>query len=629
MPDSNAIKNIDFENRVKPVPAPDKVAGIDTTDQFYSTIIDAAQNSQLDIGAINAFSNISRSRDQLYSLLDMMGEDPIISSALDIYTADACEPNDAGQVVWAESDDANVLAVCNMILDDLNIDKNTYNWMYSLIKYGDLYLRLFRDSEYNPAPKDGRQTLTEEVILKAFSKNDHYVGYAESVKNPAEVFDLTRFGKSCGYLRTHIQSQNSHNAGDPLTQYSNLSNQYSYKFNRGDVDIYEATEFVHATLSDNSDRVAEEVSITSGTDASSTQTYKVRRGQSVLYNSFKIWRELSLLENSVMLNRLTRSSVVRTVNVEVGDMDKTGARNLLTRIKQMIEQKSALSVGSSIREYTNPGPMENVIYIPVHDGKGAITASQIGGDVQVGSLDDLNYWKKKLFASLGIPGQYLGDTDDSTGFNGGSSLSLISSRYAKTIKRIQNAYIQAITDVVNLVLLDKGLREYIGKFTIKMQTPTTQEEKDRRDNISSAVQNVDQIMSLVTNLVEDPILQLKSLKSLLSSVITDTAVLMSIQSKIDELEAGDVPAESQSEDDFGFDDDFGGTFNAAPSTDMSFNDTTPKSEEPPAPQPLDLDIEAPEESFISNGGELLTEDDDEFSLPSWDSIGISFDEYQK
>ena len=47
--------------------------------------------------------------------------------------------------------------------------------------------------------------------------------------------------------------------------------------------------------------------------------YTVRRGQSLLYNVFKIWRELSLLENSMLLNRVTKSSIIRVVNVEIGD----------------------------------------------------------------------------------------------------------------------------------------------------------------------------------------------------------------------------------------------------------------------------------------------------------------------
>ena len=74
--------------------------------------------------------------------------------------------------------------------------------------------------------------------------------------------------------------------------------------------------------------------------------------------------------------------------------------------------------------------------------------------------------------SLRVPKQYFGDTDDSAGFNGGESLSLISSRYAKMVKRIQNVICQIVTDIVNLMLIDKHLTKYVNKFTIRMQNPT-------------------------------------------------------------------------------------------------------------------------------------------------------------
>ena len=59
--------------------------------------------------------------------------------------------------------------------------------------------------------------------------------------------------------------------------------------------------------------------------------------------------------------------------------------------------------------------------------------------------------------SLRVPKQYFSQTGDSTGFNGGTSLSLISARYAKMVKRIQNIICQMVTDAINIILIDKGL----------------------------------------------------------------------------------------------------------------------------------------------------------------------------
>lgn len=681
MEDNNAINNIDFNNKAIPKPKPDNITDIDTHNFIYDNIIEAQESGKLDIAEISSFTSISKSRDQVYTLLDMMGEDPIISSALEIYASDATEPNDEGNIMWVTSDDENVSGAVNQILDSLNINKNAYSHVYSLCKYGDIYLKLYRNSEFNydsiksQVRKDikrlnesnisesEKEKLKEDLILKMYSKNDRYAEYAEQVKNPAEVFDLVKFGKTCGYIRTHINSQQSHvtDSNSIIPQFNQSNNLYKYKFNYNDIDLYGATEFVHGCLEDNSDRVEEEVSFfeDNGIDKvhdntklydylidkniinknykydddyesdydsdsydsstiSDNMSFSVRRGKSILYDSFKVWRELSLLENSVLLNRLTKSSILRTINVEVGDMGKTEVQTLLRRIKTLVEQKSAYNLNTSMQDYVNPGPAENILYFPTHDGKGAVSTAQIGGDVDVGDLNDLDYWKKKLFASLSIPGQYLGDTDDATGFNGGTSLSLISSRYAKNIKRIQNTYIQMCTDAVNLILLDRGLVDYINKYDLHMQYPATQEEKDRKENLSNSINIVRETMGLLDE-IEDKQVRLEILKSLLSTVITNQSVIGLIQDEIDKLNATELDeVADESSDELDFSDDGGSDFDTG--DDFDFNDVG--FEEEPTSEPMEFEAEeVPEESFYSGTGEILNEEND---LPTWNELGVSF-----
>lgn len=237
----------------------------------------------------------------------------------------------------------------------------------------------------------------------------------------------------------------------------------------------------------------------------------------------------------MLLNRITKSSIVRIINVEVGDMPKEMVGPHLQGIKALMEQKAAINEGNSIQEYTNPGPIENNIYVPINNGKGAITTDQVGGDVNISQIPDIEYFQNKFFGAMRIPKQYFGLTEDGAGFNGGESLAIISSRYAKMIKRIQNSIIQAITSAINLMLIDKGLNQYINKFIIKMQPPTTQEEVDRRENTTSKIQIVSDVMNLVSD-IEDPTTKLKILKSLLSSVISDPEVISLLQDEISRLE---------------------------------------------------------------------------------------------
>lgn len=548
------VQNDDLYNKpTKAVPKPETNIGIDTKEFLYQNIINAGTSSRIDISEIESFTKASQSRDQVYNMIDTMCQDSMIAAILETYAEDATEYNDKGKIVWVESSNDEVAKYVTFLLDCLNVDKHIYKWAYALCKYGDVYLRLFRDSDFKDLIFDtdsdsnhtaeAKQSLNEDVIINQYSKNDKYATYVEMVPNPAEVFELTRFGKTSGYIKTKVASQTS--LVDNMT---NQSLNYKYSFNKNDVDIFAATEFVHAALEDNSSRTPEEVDIFIADEndktKSSSMSYTVKRGQSLLYNIYKIWRELQLLENSILLNRVTKSSIVRVIGVEVGDMPKENVGPHLNGIKNLVEQKSAIDQGHSINEYTNPGPIENNIYVPTRDGKGAITTQQIGGDVDVKSLADLDYFKNKFFGALRVPKQYFGDTDDAAGFSGGQSLSIISSRYAKMIKRIQNTLVQMITDAINLMLIDRKQNDYINKFEIHMLPPTTQEEIDRRDNLSGKVQIASDILN-ITGEIEDPIAKLRILKALLSTIVTDNEITTIIAEEIERLESENDAVEEE------------------------------------------------------------------------------------
>lgn len=539
-----------------PKPAPE--IGVDLNNTVYSNIVNVGLNGGLDLSAIESFTQVSQSRESIYQLIDTMCQDSRVSAVLETYAEDATETNDKGKVVWVESNDENVGKYVTFLLDSLNVDKNSYEWVSNLCKYGDLYLRLYRESDYDDdilkKDLDGceckdRKKLNEDVNIIAYGKNDKYVHYVERVANPAEIFELTKFNKTYAYIKANVQVTS--------TPTNNLQNTYlKYSFNRNDVELHGPMDYVHASLSDGGNRSPEEVKIFTEKTLEDdncikkvedkSTTYKVRRGQSLLYDVFKVWRELALLENSVLLNRLTKSAIVRILSVEVGDMPKEQIAPHLQGIKSLIEQKSALNVGNSMTEYTNPGPVENNIYIPTHDGKGAISTDQIGGDVNVGQLTDLDYFLNKFYGSLRVPKQYFSETSDAAGFSGGQSLAIISSRYAKMVKRLQNTYLQALTDLINLMLIDKGLDSYINKFTLRMQAPTTQEEIDRRENKQNKIGIVRDLMDMLSE-ITDPKLKLEALKSLLSEVVTNNDLLNVIQKQIDELEKEGV-TETSTED---------------------------------------------------------------------------------
>lgn len=642
---------------IKAVPKEHPELGIDTSDALLDNIISQAIVSNVDISKLEGFSNVAQTREQTYKLIDTMAQDPILSSYLKTLAEDAVEPNDQGRIIWCESADSKIAKYVTYLLDSFNVDKHAFHWAHSLIKYGDLYLQLFRQSDYeddgifdkdaenqreylkeeiagsNDANKilneskkaDGeKEPLKEDVNVVVHSKDDHYVHYTEAVPNPGEMFELTKFGKTRGYVKAPIKVQS------PVTNNLEYSSYLQYKLKQSDVDVYSATDFVHACLEDNSSRVPEEVDLFIEKDSGDldtpneekSYTYTVKRGQSELANVFKIWRQLSLLENSAMLNRITKSSIIRTIEVEVGQMGKEQIATHLQSIKSMMETKTAIDKDNSMQDYTNPGPIENNIYVPVRNGIGKITANNIGGDFDPKQLTDLSYFQDKLFGSLGVPKAFFGITDDGAGFNGGTSLAIQSSRYGKSVKRIQNTLIQAITDLINLMLLDKGLIQYINKFQIKMQNPVTQEELDRRENKKNRMQVISDIMQQLAEM-PNPILKLKVIKSLLSeSLGGDTEVISIIQEQIDELEK---EAEQPKEGDDNKENEGGEKPSKAPRGESGgINAPAEFGGEEPSP------VETPTESEPEQIGEIETEPQggEESYIPSPNELNLDLTQNQ-
>ena len=549
------------KTKVKPINKTSPEIGIDTDKSIVDNIIEAASVGCLDISSIDALSQSAQNREQQYQLLDSMVQDPTISSVVKQYASDIIQTNDKGQTIWAESDNADVLNYISWLLDSLNIDKHIYQWAYCLVAYGDVYIRLYRKSDVEDdllfknnkrndalnSSKSEKEPLNESVKLRIYAEADHYIPYVQMVDNPGEIFDLQKFGKSYGFVKAPVRviQQTSDEMYNYLTH---------YKMRQQDVEIYDAMSFAHACQESTNQRQPETVDIYlenqltekdeyDTKSESMTSSYSVKRGQSLLYNVFRVWRELNLLEMSALLNRLTKSSVVRVLNVQVGDMGKEQVQLFMQRLKDKIEQKSALSVGVGMAEYTNPGPIENTIYVPVYNnGQGTISATTIGGDFDPKSLIDLEYFRKTMFGALGVPKEFFGFTDDGGGFNAGSSLTIISAQYGKSIKKYQNIICQLVTDIVNLFLIDRGLDQYVNRYTIRMQAPVTQEELDRRSNTDNRIRYVGDVMQQLSD-IEDSVVKLKIYKALIGQAINDPQVMSILQEYIEKLEKEETKKE--------------------------------------------------------------------------------------
>lgn len=510
MPDNRSRGRILLEDvlriRVKPNIDPNAGLAIVKPEDSLGSMIEEADGSSLfDFSQLNVFRTLTDDRDLQYKMYDDMGEDSIIAAALELYADDATQYNTKGQVIWAESDDGDVAAFTNRLIDILQLNENAWSHIYSLVKYGDLYLELFKDDEIGEdLPLLSTDTSSGTVKIRDNREGAKLVEYLEAVPNPAQMYDLSRHGKTVGFIRVPVE---------PSAAQDRNSYGWTYLQQGQDIDILPPDKFVHIMLSTNTNRFPETLNVIlpdevdkdgnpiqtiDSTDEAKVVSYRVNRGKSILYDIYKIYRELKLMEDSLLLNRVTRSSIIRIVQVEMGDMPADNERNVLKRLKQLIEQKNFMDKNAeTFTSMANPGPVDNIIYVPTRDGKGSISTQNLGGDPDVKSIVDMDYFSNKLYGGLKIPKQFLGDTDDAAGFSGGTSLTKLDSRYARTIKRIQNSYIAGITTLINLFALSKGLTDYVNNFTIRMTSPATTEDAEREETQRNRIAIMDDFLRVV------------------------------------------------------------------------------------------------------------------------------------
>ena len=101
MNDNSAIVQDDasYNKKIKPIPKP-KHNDSDLVDKGIATkISEMGTANNIDISAINSFTQIAQTRDRLYQLLDVMGDDPTVAAVLETYAEDATEYNDKGQII--------------------------------------------------------------------------------------------------------------------------------------------------------------------------------------------------------------------------------------------------------------------------------------------------------------------------------------------------------------------------------------------------------------------------------------------------------------------------------------------------------------------------------------------------
>ena len=520
---------------------------------------------RVDFSDLMNITQLKGNRNQKYAAFEEMVADGRIGAAVEMYANDTVQYSPDGKVVWVESSDSEVAQYANQLIEDLGIAENIWSYAYCMWLYGDVYLETFENTSY----RNNKPTLLVEptklnpnVRTQVKIQGSKLERYIEKVPNPAEIYDLQYKGKTSGFIR-------SIDDFDSTTE----NNTYIYSTIYNDINILNPTKYVHICLSPNINRRPEKFKLIkelkenkdkngridiSDTESSGGElSFIVKTGQSILENVYGAYQTLKLKEESVLLERITKASITRIIQVELGDLPESKKRQKLQEIKNQIEQQLQVNKqAGTIQSRAGAQPIENIIYTSTRQGKGAISTVNIGGDVNIGDLADVEDSENKVYGALLTPKALLGADMDGTGLSNGGSLTEMNTTYARRIKRGQIALCSGLKTLINIFALADGLGDkVVNNFEVKL-TPIITVEDNRRDELmQTKIRNVNDIMALFNNIEQvDEDIKLEMLTNWLSSYLNQQDIVDILDTSLKEKEAEE--AEEIDETKAGGGDDF-------------------------------------------------------------------------
>lgn len=606
-----------FKVRIVPKTSPSETTAFtDTKDSAANRITDAIDSGKrIDLSDLLNITSLKGDRNTKYEIFEEMVADGRIGAAVEMYANDTVQYNSEGKVIWIESENSDIAEYGNKLIEDLNIPENIWSYAYCMWLYGDVYLELFENTSNN----NTRPTLLLEPIKQNTSvrtqipiQGAKLERYIEKVPNPAEVYDLQSKGKTSGFIR----NKDDINSTSP----DNKSN-YWYSGSTSNIDVLSPTKFVHICLSPNINRFPEYFRLIKDNniedktkdgyiDGSETEnsgdslTFQVKTGQSILENVYGPYQTLKLKEESVLLERITKSSITRVVQVELGDMPESQKKKKLREIKNQIEQTLIMNKDAgTLQSRTGGQPIENILYTTTKNGKGTISTVNIGGDADIGNLDDLNQSENKVYGALLIPKALLGADMDGSGLSNGGSLTEMNTTYARRIKRGQLALCSAIKNLINIFALSEGLgAQVVNNFEVKL-TPIITVEDNRRDELlQNKIRNVNDMLSLVDNMESiTETTKLEMIIQWLSSYLNQQDIVDIINEAIKDIENKEDEESSSDIDNEDNDISSGPSFGSSPSFGDFDNDSNMSDFDE---EPVGDEIENNEEDNTNNTPEL-------------------------
>jgi hypothetical protein len=335
---------------------------------------------------------------------------PEISTALDIYAEESTTPDQNGYVLQVYSESKRIKSILvDLFVNTLDINTNLPMWIRNMCKYGDNFVYLKLDPEK---------------------------GINGCLQLP------------------NIEIERLERGIDSRTAQATMNlNRKALKFNWKARDAeFNTWEVAHFRLL--------------GDDR------KLPYGTSMLEKARRIWKQLVLSEDAMLIYRTSRAPERRVFKVFVGNMDDKDVEAYVQRVAnkfkrdQIVDRKTG-----NVDLRFNQMAVDQDYFIPVRDAAQVSPIDTLPGAQNLSEIADIEYIQKKLVTALRIPKAYLGFEEP---VGDGKNLSLLDIRFARTINRIQKSAIAEMNKIAIIHLFLLGFEDELSNFTLQLTNPSKQ-----------------------------------------------------------------------------------------------------------------------------------------------------------
>ncbi len=200
-------------------------------------------------------------------------------------------------------------------------------------------------------------------------------------------------------------------------------------------------------------------------------------GKSIIEGGRRVWKQLSLMEDAMLIHRVMRAPEKRVFKVDVGNIPPQEVDQYMQKL--MDKMKKVPYIDEKTGDYNLRFNLQNMVedfYLPVRGGDSGTSIEPLSG-MEFNGIDDIEYLRNKMLAALKIPKAFLGYEED---LSGKATLASEDIRFAKTVNRVQRILISELNKIAMVHLYSQGYKDAsLVDFTLELTNPSVIFEKEK------------------------------------------------------------------------------------------------------------------------------------------------------